>query len=467
MSAAANSKGKRSSESPTRVRPIARYWPWGLAGLVIVMAIIVIRQLFQINVSPPPVVNTSGFDPAISAAIGQARETALRSPRSQEAIGRLGMVLLAHEVRLEACDCFLQASILAPRDPRWPYYLGVAQLIDNPIGAATNIAKAAQLIGTPTEMGRQQDGGRPSHLATLAIRLRLADTLLNLGRLDESESHFRQLWAVHSNSAPVALGLGKIANARDNAPEAAPLLARALHDPATRKAAHRLLITVYQRLGRSNEVGQLAPVLATLPNDVSFADPFMEEIEKLKTGENAWIDQADEWIKAGRFVEAARLLETTLERYPNSDRAMFFLGRARLRLGNSAGAEAILTRALELSPGKIEARMQLGVIHLTRGRNREAQKCFRAAIEAKPNLPEAWLNLGMSLGGENRVESAAAFQEAIRLKPNLMEAYLGLAVVLRAEGQKQAAANELRRALALHPEEPMRRKLLDQLKLAE
>ena len=61
----------------------------------------------------------------------------------------------------------------------------------------------------------------------------------------------------------------------------------------------------------------------------------------------------------------------------------------------------------------------------------------------------------------------AAFREAIRLTPNLVEAYLGLAVVLRAEGQNQAAADQLRRALSLQPEEPLRRKLLDQLKLVE
>jgi Tfp pilus assembly protein PilF len=61
----------------------------------------------------------------------------------------------------------------------------------------------------------------------------------------------------------------------------------------------------------------------------------------------------------------------------------------------------------------------------------------------------------------------AAFREAIRLKPNLVEAYLGLAVVLRADGQNQLAASELRRGLSLQPEEPLRRKLLDQLKLAE
>jgi len=61
----------------------------------------------------------------------------------------------------------------------------------------------------------------------------------------------------------------------------------------------------------------------------------------------------------------------------------------------------------------------------------------------------------------------AAFREAIRMKPDLFEAYLGLAVVLRADGQDSIAARELRTALSLGPEESIREKLLDQLKLVE
>lgn len=126
-------------------------------------------------------------------------------------------------------------------------------------------------------------------------------------------------------------------------------------------------------------------------------------------------------------------------------------------------------RAVALAPASVEAQMQLGVNWLSRGRAKEAQPCFRAAIQAKPNLGEAWFNLGLSLGGEldHRAESIAAFREAIRLKPSLVEAYLGLAVVLRADGQHQVAADDLRRALSLQPEEPLRSRLLDQLKLAE
>ena len=101
-----------------------------------------------------------------------------------------------------------------------------------------------------------------------------------------------------------------------------------------------------QRLGRTNQLEQLARTLAELPDDKPLPDPYLAEIQRLKTGEAAWIDLGDEWIKTGRVAEAARLLEQTVQTYPNSDRAMVFLGRARARLGDAAGAEAVLMRAV-------------------------------------------------------------------------------------------------------------------------
>jgi hypothetical protein len=90
----------------------------------------------------------------------------------------MGMVLLAQEVRTGARECFAQASALAPHEPRWPYFLGLAQLVDNPMAAVTNLDRAVRLFPE----------------AETAPRLRLADTLLSLGRLDEAERHYRRVW---------------------------------------------------------------------------------------------------------------------------------------------------------------------------------------------------------------------------------------------------------------------------------
>jgi tetratricopeptide (TPR) repeat protein len=444
---------------PTQSRVPKREWRWRRwLALVTVLGLVIAagfgaRHLFRGAPPPLPVVDTTGFDPVIAAVIAQAGDAVQKAPRSAEARGQMGMVLLAHEVRAAARDCFSQASSLAPREPRWQYFLGLAQLVDNPMAAVTNLDQAVRLF-PETEF---------------LPHLKLADALLSLGRLEEAEAHYRPVWQRDPNSARARLGLGKIASARDRFAEAADFLAGATQDPSTRKAAHRLLLTVNQRLGRTNQTEELSRALDALPPDQPVTDPFLAEVQRLKTGETAWLDLGDEWIKTGRIAEATQLLEKTVQTYPNSDRALFFLGRARLRLGDLAGAEAALTRAVALAPASVEAQMQLGVARLSRGRAREALPCFRAAIQAKPNLAAAWFNLGFCLGGEanHRAESIAAFREAIRLKPDLLEAYLGLAVVLRAQGQNQVAAQELRRALAFQPEESLRLKLLDQLKLAE
>ena len=426
-------------------------WRW--SALAVAIAGISAFLMWRFSAPAVPAVDTAGMDPAIANAIADARRTASGSPRSADARGRLGMVLLAHDFRAPAREAFGQASSFAPREPRWPYLLGLAQLIDEPEGAPTNLDRAVRLF--------------PADQA--APRLKLADALLNVGTLDEAEAHYRQVWQRESNSAPAALGLGRIANARDRAADALPFLARASRDPSTRKAAHRLLVNVNQRLGNTNEAERLARAMADLPDDLPADDPILAEVDRLKTGEKAWTETGEELIKAGRYPEAIRLLRKTVEAYPKSDRAMFLLGRARLRQGDLPGAEEILSRAVALAPESIEAQMQLGVVRLNRGRPRDAQPCFRAAIQTKPNLPEAWYNLGLSLGGDptQRAESMAAFREAIKLKPNLPEAYLALGVALRADGKNEAAVAELQRALALQPEEPLRRKIAEQLALAQ
>ena len=265
-------KRRRPSQSAARVRRSHRRWPWWLAAGLLIAAVLGTRHIWKATLPSPPVLNTTGFDPAIAAAIAQARQAVLSSPGSAQARGRMGMVLLAHEVRAAARDCFAQASALAPREPRWPYYLGLAQLVDNPMAAATNLDRAVQLFPEGES----------------APRLKLADTLLNLGRLEEAEAHYRRVHQRDSSSAPAGLGLGKLANAQGRPTEAARFLDAARDNPSTRKAAYRLLLNVNQRLGRTNEAEQAARLLAELPDDVPLTDPFYAEVEQLKTGEKAW-----------------------------------------------------------------------------------------------------------------------------------------------------------------------------------
>src|SRR5436190_3529162 len=231
-------------------QPKRRSKGWIIVGVLLVAGFASF-QVWRMTAPSPPVVNTNGFDPVIAAAIIDARKAALRSPRSAEARGRMGMVLLAHQLRVESSQCFVQASSFASDDPRWPYLLGVSQLIDNPTAAVTNLQRAVELF-----YDRES-----------APRLKLADTLLSLGRVDDAEVQYRHVAQREPDSAPAALGLAKIANARDRFSEAANFLAAAMQDATTRRAAHRLMVNVDQRLGRKEEADRIARALADLPND--------------------------------------------------------------------------------------------------------------------------------------------------------------------------------------------------------
>lgn len=425
-------------------------WTLGPILLAAVALALIARHGFPTGKPlPVPLVQTNGFDPVIASAIAEARAAAVKEPKSASARSRLGMVLLAHDVRAPASECFAQAAALDPKEARWPYLLALAELPEKTDAAVTNLGRALPLF--------------PS--AVTIPRLKLANTLLSAGRMPEAEALYREVLDREPGSSLARLGLGKLAASRGQFKEAADLLAAAKADPCTRKAAHRLLLTVSQRLGRTNEAAQLAEALAGMPNDLPLPDPYLAEVQEFKTGLDAWLDEADALLKAGQWNAAVERLDRIIRTYPKSDRALFFLGRARFRLNDLPGAEEALAKAAELAPGSVEALVQLGVVQLARGRPADAQRSFRRAIEAKPNLPEGWFNLGLALGSENRAESTAAFREAIRLRPTFAEAYLGLAVVLRADGKDAAATAELNHALELHPPEALKQKLLEQLKL--
>ena len=345
-------KRKGAKQSTPPVQRFRQQWGrWLAVGLVMAIAFAA-WQVWRATAPPPPFVNTAGFDPVIAAAVAQARGAVQRAPRSAEARGRMGMVLLAHEVRAEARECFAQAAAFAPREPRWPYFLGLAQLVDNPMAAATNLDRAVRLFPQ----------------SQFAPRLKLADTLLSLGRLEEAEAHYRYVWQREPNSARAGLGLGKVANARDRLLEAANFLAVATQDPSTRKAAHRLLLNVNQRLGRTNQAEQLAHIL-----------PICRMTSRCRTRSSPRSSSSKLERPRGLTSEMSGLRPDAWPRPPGSWNRLCRLIRTRIApwfsSGGHAGGSAMPPAPrpfwcgrLHWRPTSVEAQMQLGVTRLSRGR---------------------------------------------------------------------------------------------------
>ncbi len=403
---------------------------------------------YQTRTPQPPPLALAGIDPAIVAVVEQARAAALAAPRSASAWGRLGMVLAAHDFTAEANVCFTQAETLDPREPRWPYYQGVALARGDPEAALPKLQQAVALCGDTPEAPRQ----------------RLAELLLGQGYFDEAEAQFRRVLQ-HQEAHPRAqLGLGQLAYRAGKLDDSLLHLNRCKGDPRTQKIACILLAEIHQRRGDSRAAEEARRQAAALPEALAWPDPFVEEVSQLRTGKQVRLELADKRIRQNRVSEAIPLLQQTLRDYPDSDWGWYLLGKALLRQENWAAAEQTLRRAVQLTPEAAEIQFHLGVALFQQKDHGAAAACFRRAAELKPDYELAHYNLGQCLDLQgDRAAAIECLRTALRCQPSLSEARLTLADWLLQQDQPAEALRLLRPALEVHPQDTRLKQLVQRL----
>jgi tetratricopeptide (TPR) repeat protein len=381
----------------------------------------------------PPEVDLTGADPVVAAVVEGARAEVARSPRSPDAWGRLGMVLLAHSFNAEAAPCLAEAERLAPGDRRWPYYRALALTFADTDSAIEALRRAVALSGDEA-----------------APRLRLAELRLGQGEHEEAEGLYREVLAQEANNPWARLGLGRSACGRGAWADALPHLRAAAASPATEKAAQAALAEAHQHLRQPKAAARAARRAAELSEGAPPPDPLTDALEQLQVGRQARLARASRLMKQGRAAEAVALLERVVEDDPESASAWLGLGRALIQARRYPQAERALRRAVRLGPGLAEGAFYLGVALFEQGRAAEAAEHFLRATELRPDHGVAWYNLGhcrKALG--DRTGAVSAFREAVRYKPHFAEAHLELGRALAANGKGAEAKEHLRQAAEL------------------
>jgi tetratricopeptide (TPR) repeat protein len=198
--------------------------------------------------------------------------------------------------------------------------------------------------------------------------------------------------------------------------------------------------------------------------------------------------QAQGWLQSGRAADAERFARSTVERFPDNDRAWRLLGDALRQTGRSAeaadawrrsvnlnsapdlefelgklcnelgrfvDAERYLRRAVDSRDGWFHALTQLGIALGSSGRSSEAIEAFDQALRVKPNMSQAHHNLGVAFVQAGRPQDGiAALENALRLQPNYPEANYNLGNALATVGRKTDAVAHFRSALAQRPDYP-------------
>jgi tetratricopeptide (TPR) repeat protein len=351
----------------------------------------------------PPLPDLADVDAEVGDAVRAARGAVLANPRSADAWGRLGKVLRAHDFDTEANRCFEEAERLDPREPRWPYLRGLTLVLTDPAAGIPCLERAVE-----------RGGDSPP-----APRLRLAEALLDQGRLDEAQSHLEQAARRDPANPRARLAWGRLALNREDWRGALQNLEPCLNDGRSRKLALNLRAAAWRRLGETERARTEQRQAAGLPDDQGWPDPYVEEVLRLQQGLRPRIAHADAMIREGRPGEALPLLAETVDRYPKSGQAWLLLGEACLRLDRTDGAQRAFQEAVRVAPEAAEAWFRLGCFQARLGREREAADSFRRTIRLKPDHADSHFNLGhrLKLLGDP-AGAAEEFREALRCRPD-------------------------------------------------
>lgn len=114
--------------------------------------------------------------------------------------------------------------------------------------------------------------------------------------------------------------------------------------------------------------------------------------------------------------------------------------------------EAELRKAIAANPRNAKLHTQYGLMLSEQGRIKEAIEEFRTALQLDPRQPDSVFNLGLGLLREGRAEDALQVLERHPVSSSDYHSLRG--AVLNALGRSPEAAQALRRAVALDPNNP-------------
>jgi tetratricopeptide (TPR) repeat protein len=382
--------------------------------MVILLCVLIGRWVYQCWTGPLPelpLLTLDGVDPEVADVLTKQRAAVEQAPRSAEAWAKLGMLFYVHQFADEAVICYSAAETLDGTNPIWPYLQGyLLQKGAHPDQALPCLERAAALA--PNEWPLP--------------RLRLADLLLSLGRIEDAEKEYRNVLATNTDNKYVRFyaqfGLAQVMIARQDHQDALPLLQALEDDPYTRKRACALRAAVYERLGNRPESDRERLRFATLPDDESLPDIATEALQAM-VGWRGRISRANSLQNDNQPAEALKLLIETAEKYPHIDQVWAALGVAKENMNDFPGAEEAYRRSIALAPDRAEHRFNFGVFLQARERYKEAAAVFRETIELRPFDAATHFRLGACLQslGDNP-GAADAFRKALRYNPELNDA---------------------------------------------
>ncbi len=368
---------------------------------------------------------------------------ALAPARRSGAYGRLGVLLLAGEYLAEAERCFRNAEALAPRDFRWPYYLGhVFRHQGRLTEAAARFDRALAL--------------RPDDLAALTW---LGQLHIDAGRPDAAEPLLARALARYPDTPAVLFQQGRAAVARRDYASAVRRFEHALRLAPGAAVIRYPLAMAWRRLGdRDRAQSYLQPGGASSGDGagVALPDPLMAAVTTALRSPQAHWDLGLQAGARGDWREAVRQFREAARLAPDLSVVRLNLGLALNRTGDAPAAFEQFETAVRLDPRLAPAHFALGTLWERAGRDQAAVDRYTLAVTHDPGHAEAHIRLADVLRRTDRLEaSLGPYRRVMALDPDWgAQASFGEAMALVRLGRHAEALARLRAAVEVHPGAP-------------
>lgn len=396
---------------------------------------------------PPaiPSPDLSALEPAVAQQIQQQQDALKdlygRDPDPRELAGAwadLGTHYHAYKLTGPAEEAYRKAMELHPEDPRWPHLLG--GLLQD----AGRLDEAVAAYGKALELA-------PEDVPAL---VHLGEIHLLQGQRAEGEAALRKALAMAPKEPAANALLGQAALERGDFREAVDRLETALRGAPGANRLHYPLSRAYKGLEDAVKAGQHLTQVGSV--GVRAADPILEGVESLRTGERARLESGKRAYNAGRFAEAAEEFRKALQVRPESVEARINLAATLARQGDANGAIASLREIVEFAPTNSTARFNLGLLLAAGGSAPEAIEHLTAAVTARPQDAEAHRELARLLRDAGRYDEALKeYGRAAELAPSDEAARLGRAETLVRTGRYSQARDLLEEDLKALPKSGM------------
>ena len=313
-----------------------------------------------------------------------------------EDYGKLGQIYHAYSLISPAHDCYLNASVLAPKDFRWIYLL----------------AKLDQGEGRFEDAIRRYRSARSLRPDYVAVPINLGNIYLELNRLDEAKTSFSAALELDTNNAAAHYGLGQVALSSRSYAEAIRQFEATLAQVPSANRVHYSLAMAYRG------VGDLEKVKAHLAQQgsvgVRVADPLVDGLQNLIEGERLPLARGKLAFEAKRYAEAAEEFRKAVAAKPDSVIARINLGVTLSQLGDVQGAAEQFEEAIRIDPGRVNAHYNLAILLAGQGKHEQAIAHLQSALAVDPNDTSVGLLLGSELVKLGRCREASELAAKLR-----------------------------------------------------